>query len=112
MFLQVWSWLSSAVNLGYSGCRRFFFKSPQLPEKISLNVLELMSWKKKTKNKKQKTTQPATLCFSDHYGRIDLSFLSTAYVHSLYDIQIDSKHSEAIGSITTNSRMLIYTKVG
>lgn len=79
-----------------------FFKSSQLPEKASLNVLELMSWGKKK--------QPATLCFSDHYGRTDLSFLSTAYVHSLYDIQIDSKRSEAIGSITTNSRMLIYTK--
>lgn len=44
----------------------------------------------KTKNKKQKK-RPATLCFSDHYGRIDLSFLSTAYVHSLHDISNEFK---------------------
>lgn len=78
-------------------------KSPQLPEKISLNVPGLMSLKKSP-------TSFAALCFSDHYGRIDLSLLSTAYVHSLHDIQTDSKCSEAIGSITANSRMPIYTK--
>lgn len=60
--------------------------------------------------KKESRTSFAALCFGEHYGRIDLSLLSTAYVHSLHDIQMDSKCSEAIGTITANSRMFVYTK--